>query len=74
MLYFTSKDGREKEWHVGNPKPTMFSEVVEVQADGDELGFLISKIINLPHVLPGHKPVQVWRGDMARFIYDNLPR
>lgn len=65
-------------WHVGEPHPlrgmqyhAMISGVYEVQADGDELAFIIRKFSNLPNV---NAFVVNWYGDHAKFIVGNLLR
>ena len=45
-------------------------EVVMVQADGDELDFIINKFDNL--VCNVEKRVMKWFGDTAKTIYYNL--
>ncbi len=66
------------EWHVGLPVlvvgtiyPIDVKNVIEVQADGDELDI----IWNTPHEsIPfiARKRVQTWYGDMAKFIVKNI--
>ena len=73
MLYFISKAGTEREWHVGQKIPAIVSDVVEVQADGDELKFILDNFYNIPALRPEAAPVQLWKGEFARFIYDNMP-
>lgn len=66
----------ELHWHVGEKsKPWPINHrnghlVVAVQADGDELLAIIGGCINIPH--HPNKRVQMWRGEMAQFIVDNL--
>lgn len=61
-------------WHVGDKsKPatqSVFETVVSVQADGDELKFIAIDFRNI--VIPTHKSLVTWNGEMAQFIYDNL--
>lgn len=72
MLYITFSDGQYFNWHVGTPlgKIRNIQEVVEVQADGDELDHIESAFTGLP--LAPKKRVVVWTGDFARFIVGNL--
>ena len=46
-------------------------EIDYVQADGDELDYVLNTFIYLPRPLTG-KPVVKWFGDDAKFIYFNL--
>lgn len=59
-------------WHVCETKPTLSkgTVVTYIQADGDELIFVLNQFDNLPHT---KGRVQIWRGIFAQFIYDNLP-
>lgn len=68
------------EWHVGEAIPVPKTrvgvptpKVIEVQADGDELTFIDESFSFIPFPM---EPVRVvrWFGDMAQFIYHNLPR
>lgn len=68
MLYFTSDNGI-REWHIGEKKPQL-EKIIEVQADGSELEFIKDNFRNLPYVL--FKKVQIWREEMAEYIYLNL--
>lgn len=63
------------EWHVGEAIPRdaagdRFNDIVEVQADGDELNHIVHYFPNLPRALT---PVVTWRQPWAQFIYDNMP-
>jgi hypothetical protein len=69
MLYFVDSKGAEKGWHVGNRKP-LVNQCVEVQADGDELMYILNNMRNLPHSIT--MSVIVWKGELAQFIYDNI--
>lgn len=77
MLYITAKKGndvREFGWHIGNQPPLtpdfLVDKEVAVQADGDELLYVITNFKNIPfHVT---KPVQIWIGDIAKFIAMHL--
>lgn len=88
MLYFdTEYNGNWKQniWHVGEPVPIMPLQVryvIEVQADSDELDYLISRfpfvLNNMPKAWSSDKTKWVnakvvrWYGDQARFIIGNL--
>ena len=77
-----SKLASEIQWHVGEKLPCDLSEkytTLEVQADGDELVYIVQHFHNLPiaHICAHTKTlaaVQKWRGDFAAFIADNLPQ
>lgn len=69
-MYITFKNGRERLWHIGSPTPTTDQEVVEVQADGDELEYVINRFKNIPY--PSHQRVVKWHGDLAKLIANNL--
>jgi hypothetical protein len=60
-------------WQIGDkfPRNTEDYPCIEVQANGDELGFVIKSFNNLPHAI-GVMRVQKWRGEFAQFIYGNL--
>lgn len=57
-------------WRVGEQRPVMKEDIKTIQADGNELLYLRSRFTNLPFT--SHRPVVIWRGEFARFIYDNL--
>lgn len=79
---------KEKEWHVGDaPLREQLEDeglqVVSIVADGEEVRYIRDNFSNLPMRtrdkskgdLPGNVPDPlecVWRGEMARFIFDNL--
>lgn len=69
MLTTFSSIGDNITWHIGEKK-TMVIGILSIQADGDELDYIITNFTNIPH----HKTarVQTWFGDMATFIYTNL--
>jgi hypothetical protein len=47
----------------------MDANCIEIQADGDELHLICKRFTNIPC---GPGPVVRWKGEIARFIYDNL--
>lgn len=73
--------GIEYLWHVGENfkgiegkvsdinKGSNMTDYLEVQADGDELQFILDHFKNLPHVLTLSNK---WYGDDARFIVGNI--
>jgi hypothetical protein len=76
MLYIVLDiDGHEMEktWHVGEPcdiTPEVAAKVMLVQADSDELTHIVRHFQNLPFAKA--RLVQTWRGDLAKFIAENL--
>lgn len=85
MLYIVSKipSGEETEevWyvegsHVGTPRHrpprTHPTEVIEVQADGDELAYILNRFTNLPGFQGRCPSVVRWFGPTAQFIVANL--
>jgi hypothetical protein len=80
MLYITYKDNNdhdpkalhELDWHIGQPLRggvQVLHNVLEVQADGDELAWILERSSNLPQTAGR---VQTWFGDHAKFILKNL--
>lgn len=67
MLAITS-DSSYSQWHLREPMPISYEEVTEVlyvQADGDELGIIRRLITGIP--MHDGRVVR-WFGDDARFI------
>ena len=64
-------DGNFIEFHIGEtPRRRCFIEdIVSVRLDGDELDYIPRNFNNIPYNLK--LKVQVWRGDMAKFIIEN---
>ncbi len=61
-------------WHIGEPNPLKdvperVAQVIEVQADGDELGHIANTFTNVPMA---KKNTVRWHGDIAKFIAQNL--
>jgi len=79
MLYVTYLDRlkmttRQWAWHVGEPlppKPGPYEIVEMVQADSDELSYIVGSFNGIPFVL--NKRVQRWPQPWAQFIVENLP-
>jgi len=81
MLYihYILPDGeglKEREWEVGQAQPSKQLEDGDLQihtisAEGKELAHIISTFSNLPYKYTQDN-LCVWRGDLARFIFDNL--
>jgi hypothetical protein len=80
MMYITIyRDAKleppiDKSWHVGTPlelASVLFDGNVSVtiQADGDELEYVVHTFKNIPST-PAR--VQIWHGDIAKFIGANL--
>lgn len=49
-----------------------FTDVATVHADGHELDYIRQHYTNLPDV--PNKRIVTWRGELAQFIYDHLPK
>ena len=64
--------GRSLGLHVGEilEATPPIDDVVSVQADGDELDFIRSACDQLP--ISAIKKVQTWRGDLAKFVVENI--
>ncbi len=80
IIYYKNYYGDEttpKTWHVGEDNPIDcdasfdVNNVFEVQADGQELLYIVSRMSNIPY---SSKSVQRWFGDMAKFIACSLDR
>lgn len=78
MLFFIRRnaegwDDYEREWHVGEPKPSFLSSrpPTEVYADGDELEYILARFPSCPRVMGNVRGI-TWVGDWAAFIYFNL--
>lgn len=75
-----SDEEQDIEWHVRTPPPREAYEdadlqVLSVVADGAELDHIKEEFANLPYRKEGMRGTHrtnVWRGEMARFIWDNL--
>lgn len=72
MLIVQSSSGWSSQYHIGsNAKLGCDPKTVTlVQADCDELDHIFKEIKGIPK---SSKRVQVWRGDFAVFIAENLP-
>jgi hypothetical protein len=59
-------------WHVGEPVPPVAEsdEIESVQADGDELLYIIDNFANVPYNT--RRRVHLWHGEFATFIAHNL--
>jgi len=57
-------------YRMGDDVPILQRDCIEVQADGDELAYLKNEFVNLPY--NRRASVQVWKGELAQFIYDNM--
>ena len=82
MLYVELKRNAHLSWHVGEKKPnelldassvvaSTVEDVVMIQADGDELDYIIDKF-GIAAMRPKGSNVVKWYGDIARFIIGNL--
>lgn len=83
MLYVEMRNSTHLSWHVGEKlKPndildassviaSTIEDVVMVQADGDELDYIIDKF-GIAAMRPKNSNVVKWYGDIAKFIVGNL--
>lgn len=71
MLYIVVRDGKIHNWHIDeqNPCDTDPSRVVELQADGHELGHIA---MMYPHLVAHGKCVVRFFGCIAQTIVANL--
>ena len=75
MALYIIADNREYNWHVGEPNPVRFEhvdDVIEVQADGDELEHIEMMFRSNSFPLFFNKRVCRWFGDYAKLIVGNL--
>ena len=77
ITYVADCPMKDLTWHVGDSfSPSDVLEhsalvILSVYADGHELDHVLATFENLPRVKKITR-AQVWRGDFARFIFDNL--
>lgn len=67
-LHWDNKPNVEKLQTLGR-NSAMGEQLLEIQADGDELRIILSQCQNLPRT---SHPVQFWHGDLAKFIAANV--
>ncbi len=73
MLVLVFRDNYEHIWHIREKLRLNDRQVLDVQvvqADGDELQYIIDYMPNVPYA--NTRPVNRWYGDMAKFIAGNL--
>ncbi len=74
MLYIVTHNGMTlREWHVGEKANLLDSEIKNVnivEADTDELRYIINNMPNVPYNKT--KASARWYGDIAKFISANL--
>lgn len=68
MLYIVDKFRTEWPWHVNSSVPVRAQDVIEVQADGDELDYIRSRVTMNND---SNRRVIRWFGDDAKFIVAN---
>lgn len=66
---------RTLDWHVGEtaPKDVIDDEsvqVLDIYADGEELEYIRDYFVGIPMKRRAHGVL--WRGEFARFIFDNM--
>ena len=57
-------------WKVEDDFPILQRACLEVQADGPELEHIKKSFVNLPYNKLAW--MQLWKGEWAQFIYDNM--
>lgn len=66
---------QDHKWEVGMKAPRdilgLDTKVEHIEVDGPEWEFLMHSFDNLPHLKNGASVI--YKGDMAQFIYDNMP-
>ncbi len=62
-------------WVVGETKPYIpLNDIIRIEADKKELVRVCESFVNLPCVkVVNGKEYCTWRGEMAKFIFENLP-
>lgn len=72
MLIIETINGIQASRWIGNGLCDFYNriaEIIAVQADGDELDWIVENTKNVP-LSTG--PVTIWYGDMARFVFMNI--
>lgn len=75
MLYIMLSNKVERSWHLDQPYCNLLDDinlVTEIQADGDELDWVLKNIAGIPYCAT--KRVMSWYGDHAKFIANCLPK
>ena len=68
---YNSFSGSTKcQWHIGQKYPKLTEKVIELQADGDELEYILHNFQNIPY---SNARVLTWYNDLAMFIANNMP-
>lgn len=67
---------KDIDWKVGDNPPSEYLDdaclaVLSVIMDGKELAHILTEFHNLSYAYRSNRSC-VWRGEMARFIFDNL--
>lgn len=70
MLYIIKTDNTEMIWHVGDFKIFNLDTIKSIEVDGDELQLILTNFENIPK---NKNSIQFWFGEMAIYIYNNLP-
>lgn len=68
-------DGPSEIWSVGKKLRISARKILTVEmitADREELVWIINTCVNVPHHRTNE--MQIWTGDLARFIYSCIPR
>lgn len=72
MLYLVLDTGSEIGWNIGGDNTVLLfaSKVIEIRANGNELGLIYERFSNIP--MPINCRIVNWYGDIAKFIIANL--
>jgi hypothetical protein len=71
MLTIHTLNQGTKVWHIGETIPPIaFADIYKVTADGAELNYVQQMFRNIP--MSYSKTTNVWHGDFAKFIANNL--
>lgn len=73
-LYITTRD-EVYQWHIGQVMPInirqTIPQIISIQADCDELEFLLARFPYLSGKLPAKARVVSWYGDEAKYLIGN---
>lgn len=66
MLYLTSEEDFSWQWHTGEKIYSPNCKIKMIQADGNELNFILKTIKGIPYTF---QTVQIWVGEFANQIF-----
>lgn len=62
-------------WYIGQPAPSInvgAEQFVSCAATGNELAYVRASFAGIPMRGTGNSRTMIWRGDMAKFVIENL--